>query len=130
MTMIAAGRRCGQVALAQAVLPDDMRRHPGIGRIGEIAVPGAANESAITRRIEPADGFAVGNDRCRWGLHFIDAAAAAATTMTAVTAPVAVVLVVAAFVATAFVAAMEVLSATTTAATAMVLFVPMVRWCR
>ena len=91
MTMVVPGRCRYQVALAQPVLPDDMRRDPGVGRIGEVAVRGAANEAPVTRRVEPADGLAVGDDRRRWQLRLVRATSAT-TTMTPVPPSVAVML--------------------------------------
>jgi hypothetical protein len=116
MAMVAARGCRDQVALAQPVLPDDMRRDPGVGRIGEVAVLGPPNEPAVAGRIEPADGFAVGDDRRRRGLDLVGTAPAAAA-MTTVTTPVAIVLVVA-------LVAVKVLST----APAVMLLVPMVRW--
>jgi len=66
-----------------------MRRDPGVGRIGEVAVRGAANEASVTRRVEPAYGLGVGDDRCRWQLRLVPATSAT-TAMTPVPASVAV----------------------------------------
>ena len=96
MAMVTTTRCLDQVTLAKAVLPDDMRWNPRVGRIGEIAVPGAANEPAVTRWIEPSNRLAVGDDRCRWCLllHLIPTATTTATAMTPVASSVAMVLVV------------------------------------
>jgi hypothetical protein len=60
--MIVAGGGENFVAAAQHVLPHHLRRHVRIASLGEIAVGGAANESALALRVEPARCFTIGND--------------------------------------------------------------------
>ena len=121
MAMVPPGRSRDQVALAQARLPDDVRRNPGVARIGEVAVSRAANEPAVARWVEPTDRFAVGDDRCRRRLHLIlTAATTSATAMTAVASSVAMVLVVTTVVSIS----VEVLP------TAAVMFMAVIRWRR
>src|SRR5512147_3202427 len=81
-----------QVALSQAGLPDDMRWNPGIPRVGEIAVPGATNEAAVARGIEPSHRFTIGDDWCRRCLWLIVAATSAASAITAMASTIAVAL--------------------------------------
>jgi hypothetical protein len=104
MTMVVAGACRYQVALAQPVLPDDMRRDPGVSGIGEVAVRRAAHEASVTRRVEPAYRLAVSDNRRRWQLRLVHATTAT-TAMTPVPASVAVLLVIPAFVPAAFVPA-------------------------
>jgi hypothetical protein len=56
--------RCGEhlVASAQHVLPHYVRRHVRIARLGQITVSGAADETALALRIEPACGLSIGYD--------------------------------------------------------------------
>ena len=94
MAVIVSARRDHQVSLAQARLPDDMRRHPGIARIGEVAVARAPNKAAVARGIEPPNRLAVRNDGCRWELRLI-AAAPSAPAVTPVPPAITAVLVIA-----------------------------------
>jgi hypothetical protein len=64
--MIVAGGGEDFVAAAQHVLPHDLRRHVRITGLGEVAVRGAANEAALTLRIEPTRRLAIGNYRRHW----------------------------------------------------------------
>jgi hypothetical protein len=91
--MVVTARRDGKVTLTKASLPDDLRRHPRIAGVREITVAGPADESPVTRRIEPTDRLAVGDDWSRRSLRLIHAAPAAST-VTPMTPPVAIVLVV------------------------------------
>jgi hypothetical protein len=87
MAVVVTARRDDEIALPEARQPYDMRRHPGISRIGEITVAGTTNEPAVTRGIEPSHGFTVGNDRSRrrlWLVHWAPAATAMATMTTSV----------------------------------------------
>src|SRR5688500_6122541 len=71
-----------------------MRRNPGVARIGEIAVGGAADEPAVTRGVDPSRRFSVRHHR-RWRRLRLDRATASTTTVTAMASAVAVVLVIA-----------------------------------
>jgi hypothetical protein len=66
IAMIVAGGGEDFVAAAQHVLPHDLRRHVRITGLGEVAVRGAANEAALTLRIEPTRRLAIGNYRRHW----------------------------------------------------------------
>jgi hypothetical protein len=68
------------VAATQRVLANQLHRHVRIARLGEIAEPGAANESAFALRIEPTYGFSIRNDWCEWRALF---AAWSASTLSA-----------------------------------------------
>jgi hypothetical protein len=65
--MIVSG--CGEhlIAAAQHVLPHYLCRHVRVARLGEIAVGGAANETAFALWIKPSSGLAVWNYRSDWG---------------------------------------------------------------
>jgi hypothetical protein len=63
--MVAAGARDDRIAAAQAVLPHEVRRDPGVARFVEIAVLGAADEAGITRGVEPAARLAVDDEDLR-----------------------------------------------------------------
>ena len=82
--VVMTARRDNQVTLPKAGLPDDMRRDPGIGGVGQIAIAGAANEPPISRWIEPAHRFTVSDDWSRRRLRLADSAppAPAMPTMT------------------------------------------------
>jgi hypothetical protein len=60
--MIVASGGENFVAAAEHVLPHYLRRHVRIASLGEVAVRGASNESALALRVEPASGFTIGND--------------------------------------------------------------------
>jgi hypothetical protein len=97
MPVVMAAGCDDEVALAKPSLPDDMRWHPRVGRIGEVAVACAANKPAVARRIEPADRLAIGDNRSRWCLRLHTAAPSSSTmpTMSATVTVIAVVAVVA-----------------------------------
>ena len=119
MAVVATARCLNQVTLSKAMLPDDMRWNPGISRIGEVAVRGPANESAIARRVEPSDGLTIGDHRCRRRLHLILTTTTTATpAMPPMAAPIAMVLVVATLITT-----VELLPAA-------MMFIPVIRWRR
>jgi hypothetical protein len=74
------------------VLPHDLRRYVRIAGLGEIAVGGAANEPTFTLRIEPAQRFAIGNDRGkRRARRLLDARTTLAATATALSAATALI---------------------------------------
>jgi hypothetical protein len=64
--VIVAGGGENLVAAAQHVLPHDLRRHVRISGLGEVAVGGTANESALTLWIEPTGRFTIRNYRREW----------------------------------------------------------------
>ena len=66
IAVIVSGSGDDLVTTAQHVLANQLHRHVGIARFGEVAEPRAANESPFALRVEPADGFSIGNDRCEW----------------------------------------------------------------
>ncbi len=64
------------------MLPSEGRRHPGIACFGEVAVPCASDEPAVTRRLEPSSRLAIRDDRLRRSLLLeFTTTAAAVTTM-------------------------------------------------
>src|SRR5690349_24465133 len=87
-----SGCRLNLIAATEHVLPDDLHRHVCIAGVGEIAERSAANEAAFALRVEPAYGFAVGDDWCEWGawltalLLVLSPAASATTAATALSA--------------------------------------------
>jgi hypothetical protein len=66
IAVVVAGRSENLVASTQHVLTHDLRRHIGVARLCQVAVRGAANEAALALRVEPAGGFAIGDDRRDW----------------------------------------------------------------
>jgi len=65
--MIVSGGGEHLIATAQHELPHYLCRHVRVARLGEIAVGGAANETAFALRIKPSSGLAVWNYRSDWG---------------------------------------------------------------
>ena len=60
--MIATHRRLHPVAAAKPELPDEMRRDEGVAGSWQVTLRSTSHETAVTRRIEPALGFAFGDD--------------------------------------------------------------------
>jgi hypothetical protein len=120
--MIVTRRRDDLVAATETMLLDDVRPDVGVGRIGEIAHLGAANEARLARRIEPALRRAIRNDDRRRS-RLARLAAIAATLITTVVAPVmpAATLLVAAALATSAIASTTPSAAMSAAALALVL---------
>jgi hypothetical protein len=116
MAVVASARRHDEITLPEAGLPYNVWWHPGVPRIGEIAVARTSNESTVARWIEPTHRFTVGNDRGRRSLWLITAAPPA-TAMATMTAAIAVV----SLVVGPPLVPVEMLS------TAAVMFVPVVR---
>ena len=65
--MIATHRRLHPVAAAKPELPDEMRRDEGVAGSWQVTLRSTSHETAVTRRIEPALGFAFGDDDGRDG---------------------------------------------------------------
>jgi len=63
--VISARARDDGIAPPQAILANEIRPDVGVTRVCQVAVRGAANEPAVTRRIEPPCRLAVRDDR-RW----------------------------------------------------------------
>jgi hypothetical protein len=66
IAMIMSGSREQLVTAAKHVLPHQIQRHVRVAGFRQVAVRGAANETAIALRIEPTRCFSVGDDRRNW----------------------------------------------------------------
>jgi hypothetical protein len=91
MIVSGSGRDC--ITVSQPVLPNESWRNPRIPRLGQVAVGGPPDKSAITRRLKPADRFAVGN-YWLWGSLLLEVAAAA-TSVAAMPASISMIKVAA-----------------------------------
>jgi hypothetical protein len=63
---VIASRACDdRVSFPQSVLTDEIRSDVRVSWVSEVAIRGAANESAVARRVEPPHRLAVSDNRSR-----------------------------------------------------------------
>src|SRR5690606_12785197 len=63
---VESGAGIDEVAAAEGVLPQDMRRNERVGGCGEVAVERLADVAGVAGEVEPSVDDLIDNDGCGW----------------------------------------------------------------